>query len=112
MINGYHMEDYLNGIDEDLWWSIRDGPYRTDNVETVGTTAENENINVLKVKCEANDKRCMRELRVHFLMLCIITSMDATQLNKSWTNWKKNSKELKELRKVLTLNCYLVIWVV
>lgn len=35
---------------------------------------------------------------MHWLLLCTITSMDATQLNKSRTNCKKNPMELKELR--------------
>ena len=37
------MEDYLNVIDEDLWRSIRDGPFRASMVEVVGTAAHHEN---------------------------------------------------------------------
>ena len=34
------MEGYLNGINEDLWRSIKDGPYRADVVHAVGNATE------------------------------------------------------------------------
>lgn len=57
------MEDYLNVIDEDLWRSIRDGPFRASMVEVVGTAAHHENFIVTWRKIEATDKRYIRELR-------------------------------------------------
>lgn len=56
-------EYYLNNIDENLWCSIEKGPYHADVVEVVGTAAQRKSIIANKVKSQANDKRCIQELR-------------------------------------------------
>lgn len=53
----------MDRMDEDLCWSNRDGLYHADTVDTVGTATKKEILNVLKVKHEVYDKRCMRELK-------------------------------------------------
>lgn len=57
------MEDYLNGIDEDIWRPIRDGPFCATTVDLVGTTTQNENIIVTRLKKEVDNKRCICKLR-------------------------------------------------
>lgn len=50
------MEDYLIGIDEDLWPPIKSGPYRESVVKVVGGAAENESVTIDQIKKEANEK--------------------------------------------------------
>ncbi|CAI9263793.1 unnamed protein product [Lactuca saligna] len=57
------MEDYLNGIDDDLCHPIRDGPFCANTVEDVGTATHDDIFIVTRLKKEVNDKRCIRELR-------------------------------------------------
>lgn len=58
-----HFEDYLTRIDEDQWCPIRDAQFHATTVEVLGIITQNENVNVTKMKNQANDKRCIRELR-------------------------------------------------
>ena len=51
------MEDYLKGIDEDLWISIEKGPYHGDRVHAVGTAGTSEEVIVQENKQKVNDKR-------------------------------------------------------
>ena len=57
------MEDYLNGINEDLWKCI-DGEIRsTTMLQHVGTAASNPGVAQQAEKQKKNEKRCMCELR-------------------------------------------------
>lgn len=56
----------MNGIDEDLWRSIKNRSYHAYIAQIVGTAVENDIMDILKVKREANDKRCMGVLRGAF----------------------------------------------
>lgn len=56
------MEDYLNGIDEDLWHSIEKGPYRADLIQVVGNVGVAKDMITPGTKEKANEKRCLREL--------------------------------------------------
>lgn len=56
------MEDYLNGIDKDLWRSIDKGPYRVDRVQAMGIAAQSKDMTTTLLKKEASDKRCIGEL--------------------------------------------------
>lgn len=58
-----HMEDYQNGINEDLQRSIEKGPYRASTAESVGSTTQNESVIMDRKKRQSNDRRCVRELR-------------------------------------------------
>lgn len=57
------MEDYITGIDEDLWHPMKDGPYHVGVVEVVGIAAQNESMNATRLKKETNEKMCIREMR-------------------------------------------------
>lgn len=52
------MEDYLNGIDEDLWRSIKTGPYRVDPIQVAGNAGAAEDMSAQGNKKKANGKRC------------------------------------------------------
>lgn len=57
------MEDYLNGIDEDLWRCITSGdchPWWLEQVRTVGSSID---VFLQADKQKANDKKCLCELR-------------------------------------------------
>lgn len=58
-----HMEDYLNGINEELWKFITDDVHPSFVVQSVGTSATNQNVNEQTEKLLKSEKRCMRELR-------------------------------------------------
>ena len=56
------MEDYLNGIDEDLMRSIKRGPFSQYMLVTVGTSATSEDVIIRRSKMQENGKKCMREV--------------------------------------------------
>lgn len=57
------MEDYLNGVNEDLWCPIIGGPFSATAIEFVGSAAQNYKMIVTRLKKKENDKMCIRELR-------------------------------------------------
>lgn len=57
------MEDYLNGMEIDLWRSIDKGPYRTNILEGIGSVGQNESVTTNRLKSQENEKICMKELR-------------------------------------------------
>ena len=57
------MEDYLNGIDEDLWKCITDGSCLAVLLREVGTASSNTNVGQQTEKHMKNKKRCLCELR-------------------------------------------------
>lgn len=57
------MDDYLKGIDEDLWKSIDKGPYHDDLVQAIGNVGAAENMVAHGNKRKANDKKCLCELK-------------------------------------------------
>lgn len=57
------MEDYLNGIDKDLWRSIEKGRYHEDHIQAVGTAATAKDMVAHANMQITNDKSCLRELR-------------------------------------------------
>lgn len=57
------MEDYLNGINEDLWHLIETEPYRANFVVAVGSATQNERSAVGQLKKEANEKKYLSKLR-------------------------------------------------
>lgn len=56
------MEDYLTGIDKELWRPIKSGPCRVDHVQAVVTATQGEDMTMDRLKQEGNDKMCIREL--------------------------------------------------
>ncbi|KAL7592013.1 hypothetical protein Lser_V15G31779 [Lactuca serriola] len=59
----HHMEDYLNGIDEDLWKCIIGKVHSLTMLQNVGTVAASKDVAQQAEKPKKNEKRCMRELR-------------------------------------------------
>ena len=54
------MEDYLNGIDKDLWHSITSGNQRPGTLEQIGTTGSFVDVALQADKQKANAKKCLR----------------------------------------------------
>ncbi|XP_052626952.1 uncharacterized protein LOC128133522 [Lactuca sativa] len=57
------MEDYLNGIDEELWNCISGKGLLPDNVQSIGQSTSSEEVAEQQIRLKNNEKRCMRELR-------------------------------------------------
>ena len=57
------MEDYLNGIDEELWNCINGTLLPPVNVQTIGAFGTSNQVNDQLDRMKKNEKRCMRELR-------------------------------------------------
>ncbi|CAI9292979.1 unnamed protein product [Lactuca saligna] len=57
------MEDYLNGIDKNMWKSIKDGNYREYLVENIGTVGTDVDMVTRANTRKACDKKALRELR-------------------------------------------------
>lgn len=56
------MEDYINGIEEDLWHCVMGGNYHPGRLEQVGTAGSFADVSLQADKQKANDKKCLREL--------------------------------------------------
>ena len=71
------MEDYLNGIDEDLWKSIENGPYRAELVKVVGNPGAAEDMIAQGNKKKANEKivsiNCKDLFHLLFTILFVAT---------------------------------------
>nr|KAJ0207989.1 hypothetical protein LSAT_V11C500266000 [Lactuca sativa] len=57
------MEDYLNGIDEELWNCINGTVQAPANVQSIGSFATSTEVAEQQNRLKKNEKRCMRELR-------------------------------------------------
>ena len=57
------MEDYLNGIDEELWNCINGTVLPPVNVQSIGASASSNDVTEQQNRLKKNEKRCMRELR-------------------------------------------------
>ena len=57
------MEDYLNGIDEELWNCIDGTVQAPANVQPIGPSAASAEVADQEKRLKNNEKRCMRELR-------------------------------------------------
>ncbi|CAI9302889.1 unnamed protein product [Lactuca saligna] len=58
-----HMEDYLNGLDEELWDCIDGNNLPPRNVQNIGSFATSQTVNDHTERLKKNEKICMRELR-------------------------------------------------
>lgn len=59
----YQIEDYMNGLDEDPWSPINEGPFNAIVDVCHGPVPDNEVLIALNHKKNENDKRCMHEMR-------------------------------------------------
>lgn len=57
------MDDYLNGIDKELWNYITEGECPIGRVQHIVTTANDLNLASQAERLKANNKGCLRELR-------------------------------------------------
>ena len=57
------MEDYLNGIDEELWNCIDGTVQAPANVQQIGSSTASPDVEDQRKRLKNNEKRCMRELR-------------------------------------------------
>ena len=57
------MEEYLKGLDEDLWIPIKEGDYDENWINFVGGAPNTEPIAATKRRKEENDWKCMWGLR-------------------------------------------------
>ncbi|XP_052619531.1 uncharacterized protein LOC111895070 [Lactuca sativa] len=57
------MEDYLNGIDEELWNCINGPALPPANVQTLGASGTSNQVSNQGDHMKKNEKRCMQELR-------------------------------------------------
>ena len=57
------MEDYLNGLDEELWNCIKGTVLPPQNVQNIGSSGTTSVVEEQQTRLEKHEKRCMRELR-------------------------------------------------
>ncbi|XP_023757080.2 uncharacterized protein LOC111905620 [Lactuca sativa] len=57
------MEDYLNGLDEELWKCINGTVRPPLNIQNIGSTGTTATVEEQQTRLEKHEKRCMRELR-------------------------------------------------
>lgn len=60
------MENYLSGIDENIWRSIRYCSYDADRLQAIGTFGTTEEMIARGSKENIKDKRCLHELHGAF----------------------------------------------
>ena len=57
------MEDYLNGLDEELWNCINGTVQPPSNVKNIGSFGTTSAVGDKQTRLEKHEKHCMRELR-------------------------------------------------
>lgn len=57
------MEDYLNGLDEELWKCIIGTVQPPLNVQNIGSSGTTSAVGEQQIRLEKHEKRCLRELR-------------------------------------------------
>lgn len=57
------MQDYLTGIDEDLWRSVKSGNFHHSMLTKIRNVGSFADVATQTDKYKSNDKRCMHELR-------------------------------------------------
>ncbi|XP_023759491.1 uncharacterized protein LOC111907914 [Lactuca sativa] len=57
------MEDYLNGLDEELWVCISRTTQPPSNVQNIGSSNSTTAVDERSERMKKNEKRCLRELR-------------------------------------------------
>ena len=58
-----HMEDYLNGLDEEQWTCISGNLNPLSNVQSLGVSSTSSGVENQTERMKKLEKRCMRELR-------------------------------------------------
>lgn len=99
------MEEYLNGIDEDLCRSIEEGPYHVGAVEVVGSTTSNESLTVGRFRSEANDKICIRELRGALPPIVFNYVHGCKTAQEIWNSLKDKFQGTKRTKKSFITQC-------
>ena len=67
------MQDYLNGLDEELWKCITGDLNPPTNVQPIGSSSGNSEVENQSDRLKNLEKRCVRELRELFLQLFTTT---------------------------------------
>ena len=57
------MEDYLNGLDEELWNCIKGTIQPSSNVQNIGSSRTTSVVGEQQTRLDKHEKRCMGELR-------------------------------------------------
>lgn len=95
------MDDYLNGIQEDL----DKGLYRADHVQAVGTIVESEDLTITHVKQEANDKICIHELQIALLPIFYGYIHECKATQEIWNTLKEKFEGNEHRKKSLVTQC-------
>ncbi|KAL7608885.1 hypothetical protein Lser_V15G11539 [Lactuca serriola] len=101
------MEDYLNGINEDLWCCLTGGDYRPGRLEQVGTASSCTDVVLQANKQKANDKKCLCELR-GALQLVVYNYVRGCKTTKEiWDILKEKYQGSEKTRKSSVKQCLL-----
>ena len=92
------MQDYLNGLDEEVWSCITGKSTPPPNVQAIGSSSETSSVTDQTDRLHNLEKWCMRELCGALPPVVIIMSEVVQLLKTSGTISKKSFKEFRRLR--------------
>ncbi|KAL7618630.1 hypothetical protein Lser_V15G03678 [Lactuca serriola] len=83
------MQDYLNGLDEDLWNCISGNRNPPSNVQPLGSSSGNSEVENQADRLKKLEKRCMRELRGTLPLVFYNYVRSYKTANEIWNNLKE-----------------------
>ena len=98
-----HMQDYLNGLDEELWNCISGEITPPTNVQPIGSSSSNFGVDNQTNRLKQLEKRCMRELRGALPPVVYNYVRSCTTAKEIWKFLKDKFREVKR-PKSLQLN--------
>ena len=101
------MEDYLNGIDEDLMRPINKGPFLPEMLVTLGIVAMNDDMISQGNKKKANDKKCLHELRGDLPPVVYNYIHRCSTTKKIWDTFKEKYQGNVKMKKSYVKHCLL-----
>ena len=121
------MQDYLNGLDEELWSCISRNVNPPTNVQPIGSSFGSSGVENQTDHLKKLEKRCMRELWGALPKVVYNYVRTCTNAKRSGTIWRRSFKEarkpksiksnnawlswrISDKRKVKQLKCTMIVW--
>ena len=83
------MQDYLNGLDEELWSCITGKSTPPPNVQAIGSSSETSSVTDQVDRLKKLERRCMRELRGALPPVVYNYVRSCTTAKDVWNNLKE-----------------------
>ena len=95
------MQDYLNGLDEELWNCISGDRNPPTNLQPIGSSSRNSEVENQSDRLKKLEKRCMRELRGDLPPIVYNYVRNCTTAKEIWNNLKEKFQRSEKKKLIL-----------